>query len=682
MDINGYNSEGRTPLHMVVASEFIGRDNLGSYLIDHGAWTEAPDFDNNTPLLEAAKLGHKDSVQMLLERQADPSKRGSDGFTPLQNAVSMGHVEVARVLCGSEEVDINVRDPEGCTPLHDCATNGFDEMTPVLLEFDADVDARENEGFTPLMYAVAARQPKVCEILLEAGADADLSDNMQRTAMHFAAAEGYADVIETLVEADINMSPKDGDGDTPLHAAALAGHVEAFRALMGNGADSSAVNNDGDQCVHLACENGLVEIVEVLIEYSADMDIMNNEGLTPLGCARMNGHDSIVKLIDECYMPERFKRKHKRPELTLEEWEARRERSELVLSMNNWKEYKDPLTTTAFYFSTEGRAVAQDPSGEDLSYTWDEPLELTALYDTGIWERAWNEEQGTEYYHNLITGEVRWTEPPVDPYRLRLVAQAKRKRLHKRVQDHKGHGDATATDYLAFYDEEFGEIRQMKREDWAASMIQNCFRRKQAYRHLAELKVKDKSIVVIQTCWRRYSAQRNYVLFKLQLKGAVLLQKQFRGRLERKRFYENYYALLDARSKREGAELAQRVFRGWRHRLMCAHIRAVRDGPVSYEQWQKVQKKSKPLRTVGVFTEYLLHGEGCTTEERVLTVLFYCDRITKVCQWEKPPIVVQKDFEDYLDRLELWRIGYVCPFCLGFVFVLAFDWHFSVSTYI
>ena len=108
---------------------------------------------------------------------------------------------------------------------------------------------------------------------------------------------------------------------------------------------------------------------------------------------------------------------------TKAEWDARRDRSQLVIAMNGWTEYKDPLTGTTFFYSNEGRVVGQDPRGVDLSYTWDEPLELTALYDTGVWERAWSEEEGTEYYHSLVTGEVRWTEPPPDPYRLRLVAQ-------------------------------------------------------------------------------------------------------------------------------------------------------------------------------------------------------------------------------------------------------------------
>ena len=77
MDINGYNALGKTPLHMVMGSAFVGRDELGSYLIDHGAWSEAPDFNGRTPLLEAVLGGHSDGVAMLARRMADVEVRGT-----------------------------------------------------------------------------------------------------------------------------------------------------------------------------------------------------------------------------------------------------------------------------------------------------------------------------------------------------------------------------------------------------------------------------------------------------------------------------------------------------------------------------------------------------------------------------------------------------------------------------
>ena len=50
-----------------------------------------------------------------------------------------------------------MRDENGCSPLHDCATNGYVDVARVLLEFGADLNAQDAEGYTPLIYAVAAK---------------------------------------------------------------------------------------------------------------------------------------------------------------------------------------------------------------------------------------------------------------------------------------------------------------------------------------------------------------------------------------------------------------------------------------------------------------------------------------------------------------------------------------------
>jgi ankyrin repeat protein len=686
-DINGYNNHGRTPLHCASGSPYIGRDILSSYLIDHGAWLEAPDYENNTPLLEATRMSHLDSVEMLLNRQADQGKRDVKGRTPLQVAVDEGHLEIVRALCAAAQNDnrtgavsgtgtitrpavwggdhVNVRDEDGCSPLHDCASNGHVQMAKVLLEFGSDINAADAEGYTPLIYAVAAEQTQMVMLLIEAGADCEGTDNHGRTALHFASSAGKGDdvggMIQLLADADVNMSPADNDGDTPLHNAARTGELGQFRALLTNGASSHFANGDGDQPVHLVAEAGYVELVETLITFEADMDIRNNEGLTPYGCARMNRHDAIVELLDEHYMPEEALQKQKdaAPVLSTAEWDQRRDRSAIVMQKAGWSELNDPVTKSRFYYSHAGHDGDFDSTGVMTNYTWLQPLELTPLYDVDKWERCWSEEEDAAFYTHLITGEVVWKEPPVDEWRLRMVAQEKRKRLHKKMTAVKGEGDVTVTDYLDSYKKEFGEIAQQRLELKAATTIQTCWRRKMGYKWLARIKMQDVCAVEIQAEWRRYWGEKRYNMLKIEDRVARMAQRGWRGFKGRRRFLDKYDTLVWERQTRNAVGTAQRAWRGHVARLGVAWLRAVRDGPSNWVEWQELRKNSTAMRTVGIATEYLLNGMGCNTLERRLTVFFYADRVTNYCSWLKPRCFVDHDHSQYLDRLELWRTGHL-----------------------
>ncbi len=99
-------------------------------LIDHGADANVGKcFTDETPLHEAARHGHTEVVQLLLERGARAGARNKNGVTALHFAVRAGHKDASDLLLAhGASMDISVASGLGA----------LDEME-ALLDKDPDL---------------------------------------------------------------------------------------------------------------------------------------------------------------------------------------------------------------------------------------------------------------------------------------------------------------------------------------------------------------------------------------------------------------------------------------------------------------------------------------------------------------------------------------------------------------
>ena len=72
---------------------------------------------------------------------------------------------------------VNVKDEDGCTPLHRAARDGRKDEVVELLGKDADIKAVNSVGWTPLHLAADGGHREVVELLLANGADMKAVDN-------------------------------------------------------------------------------------------------------------------------------------------------------------------------------------------------------------------------------------------------------------------------------------------------------------------------------------------------------------------------------------------------------------------------------------------------------------------------------------------------------------------------
>ncbi|CAH0552561.1 unnamed protein product [Brassicogethes aeneus] len=106
-----------------------------------------------THLHRAARLGFTDITAYCLEKMdCIPSPKDNAGYTPLHEACSRGHLDIAKLLLmyganASESAQGGIR------PLHEAVENGFVEIVRLLLSYGADPSLATYAGVTPMALA-------------------------------------------------------------------------------------------------------------------------------------------------------------------------------------------------------------------------------------------------------------------------------------------------------------------------------------------------------------------------------------------------------------------------------------------------------------------------------------------------------------------------------------------------
>ena len=119
-------------------------------------------LDGHTPLLVAARDGHKEIVRELLKagarvRVEDWVFKGS----PIHKATYNGNPEILKMLIEHPDINLNVQGPgNGYTPLHDALWHGFTECAQILIDAGARLDLAGHDGKTPLDIATDVYGPE------------------------------------------------------------------------------------------------------------------------------------------------------------------------------------------------------------------------------------------------------------------------------------------------------------------------------------------------------------------------------------------------------------------------------------------------------------------------------------------------------------------------------------------
>jgi ankyrin repeat protein len=135
-------------------------------------------------LFESCALGRRDRVsQILAEDSGAPGSYSPDGHTPLGLACFFGHRDIVQLLI-EKGADVNAvsRNAQHVAPLHAATARHDAEIVAALLRAGADPNRHQEAGITPLHEAAAAGQEPIARMLVAHGAQRDARADDGRTA--------------------------------------------------------------------------------------------------------------------------------------------------------------------------------------------------------------------------------------------------------------------------------------------------------------------------------------------------------------------------------------------------------------------------------------------------------------------------------------------------------------------
>ncbi|NET89114.1 MAG: DUF4253 domain-containing protein [Kamptonema sp. SIO1D9] len=245
-----------------------------------------------TALIEAAKAGHTEIVESLLEAGANPNYQDQANYTALTLAAENNHFAIVQALIAAG-ADVNLAEISGNTPLLLACEKGAVEIAEFLLRENADFTQTNSRGRTALMNAAAVGSLSLVELLLARGAEVNAVSQDGETAIALAAgASHYVEVdknapsggmleyrdggcwelqplpedqilavVQALLQAGANPNLPDCD-TTPLIEAARNGQLRLLQALLNSGASLAVRDRYGNTAVYWATEKVLAFLRE------------------------------------------------------------------------------------------------------------------------------------------------------------------------------------------------------------------------------------------------------------------------------------------------------------------------------------------------------------------------------------------------------------------------------------
>lgn len=194
----------------------------------------------------------------------------SHKYTPMplfHFAAKEGKLEIVKFFINlAAKENVNPKDCNGTTPLHEASSHGHFEIVKILLEnIKGEKNPANDKGDTPLHMAPGGGNVEIVQILLDnIEGDKNPGDQNGWTPLHEASLNGEFEIVELILEnMDGGKNPKDCFDITPLHMASKFNHFEIVKLLLDNiKGEKNPVDHNGETPLNLACDQETKNLIQ------------------------------------------------------------------------------------------------------------------------------------------------------------------------------------------------------------------------------------------------------------------------------------------------------------------------------------------------------------------------------------------------------------------------------------
>lgn len=268
-----------------------GHKQMVQLLIDWGADVNAEKGWYGTALQAASEGGHDQTVQLLLNRGA---KINADA---LRVASQEGHEQVVQILL-DRGADVNGVACGIWTALGAASQWGHDQIVKMLLDRGADL-SRPEDNKLALYTASEWGHLQIVQLLLNQGANVDTQGGWYGSALRVASWSGHEQIVQLLLDrgADVSNQEKNPEYGNALYLASAGGHKQIAQLLLDRGAEINASSGDYGSALQVAAANGREQMVQLLLDRGANVNASEGEYGNALQIASARGREQIVQLL-------------------------------------------------------------------------------------------------------------------------------------------------------------------------------------------------------------------------------------------------------------------------------------------------------------------------------------------------------------------------------------------------
>ncbi|GIY84975.1 ankyrin-1 [Caerostris darwini] len=309
------NKTGTKAIHTAAAHGFV---EVIRNLLERGENVDATTPENFTALHLAVQANQPEVVEILLGHGANVQlKAGKNGETALHMAAGVIDGHKCAELIIKSGADVNARNEDGETPLHNAARQGQLKTVTQLLEDGAGLDSLSKIGETATHYASSIHKEQIhyptedkdliALMLQNGGSVTTETQKNNETAIHYVCRVGNEDILKEIIarlpqsKLQIACNKQAANGWSPLLYACDSGKSLVVQLLLQNGARVDVFDIEGRAGLHLAAEHGHADVIEILLNHKAFVNVRTKRGMTPLHHAAAQGHTNVVKLLVDKY---------------------------------------------------------------------------------------------------------------------------------------------------------------------------------------------------------------------------------------------------------------------------------------------------------------------------------------------------------------------------------------------